>query len=235
MCHWKRTFLLRSHVGDHSLCGVYTYATFSSWISTLRTAHIHEKRGSFEGGQFPFNASVAFSWRRFIMFIQGFVGSKGYCSKFKSLRLWDETWGLCNMPRTPLISSLISCPNSSSSGLANSWHSSITDSSQTTIRFPPRPDDCLSWFCWIKMSILLQPTLWAGAATYKTCSAHHNLTSLAHAHLHVCVHAVHVWIIHQHTRKFKTSFKTYMHTYTCTCPRPCTWNKYHISFSNQVL
>ena len=150
MCHWKGHSCWRSHVGDHSLCGVYTYATFSSWISTLRTAHIHEKRGSFEGGQFPFNASVAFSWRRFIMFIQGFVGSKGYCSKFKSLRLWDETWGLCNMPRTPLISSLISCLNSSSSGLANSWHSSITDSSQTTIRFPPRPNDCLSWFCWIK-------------------------------------------------------------------------------------
>lgn len=167
--------------------------------------------------------------------VQGFVGSKGYCRKFKSLRLWDETWGLCNMPRTPLISSLISCLNSSSSRLANSWHSSITHSSQTTIRFPPRPDDCLSWFCWIKMSKLLRPTLWAGAATYKTCSAHHSLTSLAHAHLHVCVHAVHVCIIHQHTCKFKTSFKTYMHTYTCTCPRPCTWNKYHISFLNQIL
>ncbi len=127
--------------------------------------------------------------------------------------------------KTPLTSSLISCLNSSSRGLANSWHSSITDSSQT-IRFPPRPNTCLSWFCWIKKSKLLQLTLWAGAATYKTCSAHHNLSSLSHicAHLHVCVcaHAADVCTIHQHTRKFKISFTSYIITYVHMYLSRCT-------------
>ena len=91
---------------------------------------------------------------------------------------------------------------SSSRGLANSWHSSITDSSQTTIPFPPRPNACLSWFCSIKMSKLLQLTLWAGAATYKTCSAHHNLSSLSHicTSTCVCVYMLHMYVLYINIR-----------------------------------